>query len=280
METPYFIDCAGYQLFAVLHEPGPAAQGRRAFVFCHALAEEKLWTHRVFVSFARTLAAAGHAVLRLDLPGNGDSDGDFSDATVDTAIAGVECAIDELRARTGGAAVTLLGLRFGATVASLVAEKRDDVEALVLWAPIVDGERYMQELLRSNVATQTAVYKEVRHDRTELVEQMRGGATVNVDGYELSYALYAQAAAIKLAEGAKSHRGPCLVVAIDRQSARIPADLQALAASYPHGTIQSAQEEPFWKEIARFYDTAPSLFAVTTAWLGAVPGPPDASGTA
>jgi len=31
--------------------------------------------------------------------------------------------------------------------------------------------------------------------------------------------------------------------------------------------LVQAQEEPFWKEIDRFYDTAPNLFAVTLDWM-------------
>ena len=31
------------------------------------------------------------------------------------------------------------------------------------------------------------------------------------------------------------------------------------------------REDPFWKEIERFYDTAPNLFAATLDWLAARP---------
>jgi alpha/beta superfamily hydrolase len=118
--------------------------------------------------------------------GNGDSDGDFSEMSVESAVADLRCAVEEAKRRWPGARIHLLGLRFGATIAALAAEQSSDIDRLILWAPIVDGERYMQELLRSNLATQTAVYREVRHDRAELVEQMRSGATVNVDGYAMA----------------------------------------------------------------------------------------------
>ena len=264
-ETPFLLANGDRELFAVLH--GPSAGSGQAFVFCHPLCEEKLWSHRVFVTFARELAARGHSVLRFDFMGNGDSDGDFSESSVTTAISDVRCAIDELRRRTGAAAVTLVGLRFGATIASLVAEQSTDVDRLVLWAPIVDGERYMQEMLRTNLATQTAVYKEVRYDRPQLVEMMREGQTVNVDGYEMSHRMYSDAAGIKLAGGKKTHAGPCLIVQIDRQQRPSP-ELAALAATYPNASVAFAQEEPFWKEIARFYDRAPALETVTADWLG------------
>ena len=64
-------------------------------------AEEKLWTHRVFVSYARQLAAAGYPVLRFDLTGHGDSEGSFSDASMATLCADLRRAIQEARRLTG-----------------------------------------------------------------------------------------------------------------------------------------------------------------------------------
>lgn len=266
-ETPFWLRNGTTRLFAIAHESA-RAPATDAFVFCHPLVEEKLWAHRVFVGFARSLASAGYAVLRFDLMGNGDSDGDFAEMSVETAMADVRCAVEEAKSRWPGARIHLLGLRFGATIAALVAERLSDIHQLVLWAPIVDGERYMQELLRTNLATQTAVYREVRYDRAELVEQMRAGATVNVDGYAMGFPLYSQAAAIKLSGAKKAHTGPCFVVQIERQAGRVAAELQQLKAGYEHGTLGFAQEEPFWKEIPKSYlRNAPNLFAVTMDWL-------------
>jgi hypothetical protein len=57
-----------------------------------------------------------------------------------------------------------------------------------------------------------------------------------------------------------------LIVQIDRQPRAAP-DLKRLGQSYPAATVTFAQEEAFWKEIARFYQRAENLFAVTTDWL-------------
>lgn len=266
-ETPFFLAREGHRLFAVLHEPAGPASGR-TLVFCHPLAEEKLWSHRTFVAFARELAASGHLALRFDYMGNGDSDGDFSEASVETAIADIVSAIDWLRERSGRHRTTLVGLRFGATVAALVAERTPGIDELVLWAPIVDGARYMQELLRINVATQSAVYREIRHDRAQLVEQMRGGSAVNVDGYQLTLALFEQSSAIRLDASPKTFRGRCLVVQIDRADATPSAELRDLASSYADGALQLVDEEPLWKELPRsFLNGSPRLSAVTREWF-------------
>src|SRR5262245_18163177 len=79
-ETPFYFGRESSPLFGVFHAPARTTC-LPAFVFCHPFAEEKLWTHRVFVSFARRLAAEGYPVLRFDYMGNGDSAGDFRDSS-------------------------------------------------------------------------------------------------------------------------------------------------------------------------------------------------------
>ncbi len=265
-ETPVFFPNGSYQLFGVLHEPEAAGRAP-AFVFVHPFGEEKLWAHRVFVSFARRLAAEGHPVLRFDCMGSGDSDGDFSQSSIATALADVGAAVDFVRARSGSRSVSLIGLRLGATTAAVAAEQIADIHHLILWSPIVDGGRYMQELLRINLTTQMATHKEIRHDREAMVGIMRQGGTVNVDGYEMAYPFFSEASALQIGAGVKSHAGPCLIVSIDKRPVVAPAELQALAATYAAATVSTVQEEPFWKEIATFYDQAPSLFAATADWL-------------
>lgn len=270
-ETPLFVDQQGAQLFAIWHEPdGPTT--RTPFVFCHPFAEEKLWTQRVFVAFARRLAAEGHHVLRFDYRGNGDSDGRFEESSLTTALADTRRAIDYVRGRTGASVTNLLGLRLGATVASLAAEEVEGIEQLILWSPIVDGARYMQEVLRVNLALQMALHKEIALDRVQLADHMQRGHTVNIDGYELGYPLFSEVSAVRLHEGSKRHSGPCLIVQIDPRPARPQPELEQLASGYRQAVLSTVQEDPFWKEIPRFYNRADQLFAATLDWQSRLAG--------
>lgn len=267
-EHPFYFESEGHALFGVLHRPPAETLRRDAFVFCHPFAEEKLWTHRVFVSYARSLAEVGHPVLRFDFTGNGDSEGAFRHLSMDTACADVRAAIQQVHRLTGTKEISLLGMRLGANVASLVADEMPAVRHLILWSPITDGARHMQELLRTNVMTQMATFKEVRQDRPELIESLRQGQTVNIDGYEMSLPLFESVSGIATAPTMRAFGGPCLVVQVEPQPRPAP-DLQRLSESYRNATLVFAQEEPFWKEIARFYQTAPQLFSVTNEWLAA-----------
>jgi exosortase A-associated hydrolase 2 len=269
-ETPFFFGAQSPNLFAVLHEP-KSRTDLTPFVFCHPFGEEKLWAHRVFVTFARELARRGRTVLRFDYAGNGDSSGDFSDWTLDIALANIGQAIAEVKRRTSSRRVGLMGLRLGASLASLVADSREDVERLALWSPIVHGGRYMQELLRINLTTQMAVYGSVRVDREELVTGLKQGQTANVDGYEVSPALFEQLSALALLRGQhKGFTGSCLIAQVERSEKAQPLkDLQELQRLYTLASFQLVKEEPFWKETIAFCDTAPNLFNATLEWLDA-----------
>lgn len=269
VETPIFFQNGAYRLFGIVHQPVGTPSGA-GWVFCHPFAEEKLWAQRVYVSFARLLAARGAWVMRFDAMGNGDSEGQFSVASVETMLSDINCAIhylEEMSSIRGG--IGLLGLRFGATLAVLAAERSPKIGRLVLWEPIVDGGKYMQEMLRINLTTQSAVYKEIRHNREMLVRMMRDGATVNIDGYELAYPCYDQASAVNLKDGRKRFAGSCLIIQIGKDGQPIHPDLKALQETYSVADLQSVVEEPFWKEIKRWYRAAPNVFDATLAWMAA-----------
>jgi exosortase A-associated hydrolase 2 len=266
-EEPRLLPLDGGSVYSVLTRPTAGAHGP-VFVLCHPFGEEKLWAHRVLVTFARTLAAKGFATLRFDYRGNGDSSGEFRDCSLETILADVHCAVDAARTLTQATEVALVGLRFGGLVAAVAAEVRPDVTRLVLWAPVVDGARYLQDVLRTNLAAQMAAHRAVKQDRAALIAELAQGRPVDVDGYALSPAMYDQVSAVKLDAGRRRFGGPCLVVQLNPQPGAVPqADLQRIVAGFDRAELQLVQEDPFWKEIDRFYEGAPRLFGATLDWL-------------
>lgn len=266
-ETPFFFSNGSHKLFGILHEPENRFNGT-GFVFCSPFAEEKLWTHMVFVNFARELAQIGYPVLRFDYMGHGDSEGDFEDSTVETRLSDIKSAIQALKTKVSLVEkVDLLGLRLGATLAALTAEKEPDISHLILWEPIINGSSYMQELLRVNLSTQSAIYKEIRHNRQALIQIMKEGGTVNVDGYEIAWPLYEQTVGIDFLDRKKTHPGRALLVQISKKKGNMNNKLDKLRSLYDHCELGIAVEEPFWKEIRFFYPKAKNLFRITLDWL-------------
>lgn len=133
-----------------LHLPLADAPLREGIVFFPAYGVEDLATRQSLTRLAARLSAAGHPVLRFDLPGTGDSLGNWNDAALRTWVDAGRQAVELLRRSTGNGSVNLLGLRLGGLIATLVAQRllADGyaVAGLALLAPTLDGRQYVREL--------------------------------------------------------------------------------------------------------------------------------------
>jgi alpha-beta hydrolase superfamily lysophospholipase len=135
------------QIFGLYHPPNPTVACGTGVVLCNPFGHEAMCTHRTYRHLAERLASAGFHAFRFDYHGTGDSSGDAGDpARLRTWLDGIGAAIDELRVVAGVRAVNLFGVRLGATLATLAAAERRDVQGLVLWAPFVKGGAYVREL--------------------------------------------------------------------------------------------------------------------------------------
>jgi len=265
-----FLDLNGEHVFAGIHHPATATP--LGVVMCHALGEEKLWAHRVFVSMARDLASAGVTVLRFDFRGEGDSERDFSDSDLETRVEDTCLALDALRASNPMVRdLALVGLRFGAVAATIAATRRNDVKQLILWDPVIDGADYMQSVLRLNLMYQMALHRKVIENRDALVARLRGGGSVNIEGYELTEPLFRQTSAFHLHESLAEFPGDALLVQIDQSDAPPKQELVSLAAARPRCQLIAVREDPFWREIKPFYQRAAALTQVTLRELGVAP---------
>ncbi len=253
-----FLALDGEHVYCGVHLP--TQQASRGVVICHPLGEEKLWSHRVLVSFARDLAAAGIAVLRFDFRGEGDSDRDFQDADLESRVQDACLAVDALRKFVPSVAeVTLMGLRLGASVAAAAAVRRSDVTRLVLWDPVVDGAAYMQAVLRLNLMYQMAIHRQVIENREALVARLAKGETINIEGYEVAEPLYRQVSDFRLQDVLRQFAGTIVIFQVNSTEVPVKPELAALTESNPLCRVEVVQEEPFWKEITTLYQRAHNL---------------------
>ena len=123
-----------------LPPPGTPVQ-RTAVVVVVGGAQYRVGSHRQFVLLARHLATAGYPVLRFDLPGMGDSPGEFT--PFEATPPHIGAAIDALQTACPGAnQVVLWGLCDGASASLLYVQATADprVAGLALLNPWVRSE--------------------------------------------------------------------------------------------------------------------------------------------
>lgn len=280
-ETPLFLRSGEHQIFAILHEPAPAetAQGstKTAYVFCPPFAEEEKSAHRVFVDLARRIAAAGHAVLRIQYRGCGDSEGEFEAFSCPEWRNDIGASLEFLRERTG-APLGLLGLRLGASLAAEAAEV-SPVERLILWEPIIDGRQYMSLNLRRKLLRRMLTEKEgcsasAPHGSTATPAAVRESPPdtiedgIDFEGYLLVPRLQEDIASINLLHSIKHFHGNVLLTQIASQTAP-GKPMQTLAERYQKaGADVEAQvvvEQPIWNLMDLFCPD--SLIHQTAQWI-------------
>ena len=147
MEIFYFGE-APKLLFGAYHPARESKDRKVAVVLCYPIINEYLRSHRAFVRLATQLASEGFHVLRFDYFGCGDSYGDDDDGNLREWTENLLTAIDELKHGCDASHICLIGLRMGATLALLAGENRNDIDTMVLWEPIVNGEEYLREIKR------------------------------------------------------------------------------------------------------------------------------------
>jgi amino acid adenylation domain-containing protein len=144
--SPKFFRVDKHQLFSCYHHPDSSVTKNVAVLLCNPVGQEYIKSHRSFVQLAIRLADAGFPVMRFDYFGTGDSAGDFEETDIDHLRQDIWDAIEELKSKSNKQIFCLAGLRLGATMAAMVAMDRSDIDSLMLWEPVMEGHRYIEEL--------------------------------------------------------------------------------------------------------------------------------------
>ncbi|HEX3689694.1 MAG TPA: alpha/beta fold hydrolase [Solirubrobacteraceae bacterium] len=146
MSQPLYLDVDGTPAFCVLHRPEGEARDT-AVLFVPPFGWEEVCSYRIVREWARRLAGAGFPVLRLTLPGCGDSGGSPRDpGRLEAWTAAVTEAARAVRVQTGAAAVVAVGLGLGGMLACRAAEAGAPIDGLVLWATPARGRDLTRQL--------------------------------------------------------------------------------------------------------------------------------------
>jgi len=143
---PLYFKSGRQSLFGWLHQPEEGRRSGLGIVICKPFGYEAMCAHGSIRAFADACASVGATVLRFDYTGTGDASGSDTDTNaVNQWCDDIRAAMDALR-HMGVTRFGLLGIRFGALLASVVAGGDPSVEHLIAVAPVVSGRRHLREL--------------------------------------------------------------------------------------------------------------------------------------
>jgi exosortase A-associated hydrolase 2 len=270
---PFFLARPTGDLFALHFSPTAGRSGCPGIVYLHPFAEEMNRARRMAALQAEALAEAGVETLLVDLHGCGDSAGDFGDATWPLWIDGAAAGARWLADRTGGA-VSLCGLRLGATLAAdAVRHLPGTISRLVLWQPVISGKTALTQFLRIRLAAGLAG-SAPRETTETLRASLAAGTPVEVAGYEISPALAQALDSLSMDPLAPPATVPVdwFEIAADADQPIPPASTRMVESWRSRGSrveLRSVIGEPFWAtpETA----IAPNLLTATVHLFEQVP---------
>lgn len=139
-----FLESSQGFIFTQMHIPVEPSARSHAVLICNPIGHEYMRSHRALQQLAQQLAKNGFHVLRFDYYGTGDSEGNDKDVNIETWQKDIENARGHLMRESACESLSIIGLRFGATLAASVPADSND--KLILWDPIVSGEGYIEQL--------------------------------------------------------------------------------------------------------------------------------------
>ena len=142
---PFYIEMGRDVLLAWCHLPEKPSD--HAVIICPPVGHEFINSYRGLRHLADDFAQKGIPAFRMEYQGTGDSSGlDTDPERVQKWLDSIECVSNFIKQTCGVKRVSLLGLRMGATLATMISA-RIEVEALLCWVPVVEGRRYIREML-------------------------------------------------------------------------------------------------------------------------------------
>lgn len=154
-------------LFGVYHESKDFSASN-LLVICPPLFDEFRRSYRAMYELAEACSQKGHHVMRFDYRGTGDSYGELGEVeSLSEWVEDLDLAIEEGLALSGASTVSLFGIRFGASIASM--SRHAMVTQRLYWDLFESGQDYLAWLAQVNQAMlhehkEAAAYTNVRFD--------------------------------------------------------------------------------------------------------------------
>jgi uncharacterized protein len=169
---PFFFNGEQKPLFGGYYEPATSRPAGLPVLICPPIGHEYVRCYNAIRKLCGRLAQGGFGVMKFDYCGLGDSYGDGSDVDVQEFRENIRAAVAELIRRSGQTEITIVGVRFGATLAAGMRFEGVAARNFVLWDPVVDGTAYLDALrdLHQACLVDSIRYRKIQPHRTSETE--------------------------------------------------------------------------------------------------------------
>lgn len=245
--------------FGWLHTDVPQAASGVGVVICPAFAQEEICTRHGWMALADQLARAGHAVLRFDYLSTGHSaDGDLSVAGM---VEDVLIASRTIASLTGIRFTVLMGVRLGAAVALMAADKVQGLAGIVLLAPVLSGAAFMRETRMAATISSLS--------RLDPVPAAGSDQVLNTNGFKWSPAFQSEVSKIDM-RAAAAPGVPSLLMAVrgDRLSVKVS---EAWCAAGDAASNVPFHDYMDWMQDPTTHSNPTDSFARIVDWVRSLP---------
>lgn len=250
MIEPFFFADDLFGVWRATPDAHAASGARVAWVLAPPFAEEEKSARRTLTEIARLFQARGEPSLLFSFRGQGDSSGDFALVSLSDWQSDLESAIEEARRRAPDAAIAVLGVRLGASLALRAASKRDDIGRLVLIEPLLSGRSFLgQQLMRQKIRAQMTGEASVK-------TEVRSAGIEDLDGWPLGAKLKADLQSLDLSRESFELKSQTRVIQVGPKSEVAPA-LRALGDKL-NAPVDTVVMPPFWN-LLDYSNPAPLL---------------------
>lgn len=144
--TPFYFGEDGKQLMGWLHSSELSEPTGQCLIICPPLGIDYINCYRSMRYIADYFALSGIPTMRFDYHGTGDSSGsNVRGNRLPDWLNSIEQCRKTITNITGCSRVGLFGVRMGASMAAICAE-RSEYDFLILWAAVEKGKRYLREM--------------------------------------------------------------------------------------------------------------------------------------
>lgn len=162
----------------------PTAKKSTGVVLVSPIGRERLRCYHESANLARDLASRGYPVLRFDYRGEGESSGEFAEATVTSRLEDIAAMVQELRSRAEVEEICLVGFRLGAYFATRAAVDLG-IQHMILCDPVCNPAKFAKSMIRSNIVLQSQYFGKVGKKEPALRKDLQQGETISVFGFHL-----------------------------------------------------------------------------------------------